>query len=91
MENSDEIHNDHFFYKFKSIDKDLGEKVKCLLKGCHRFARYSVSLFKPNTTTDETQDNYKQIVKFICSNHLENWDSIKVSLLDDKVRKIKKE
>lgn len=75
---------DHFFYKFRSIDKELSDRAKCLLKGCHRIAKYSISCFKPDTLTTEANKGYKQIVKFICSSHLENWDSIKANLMNDK-------
>lgn len=83
MENDDQFHNDNLFYKFRSLDKEVAQKVKCLLKGCQRIAKYSISLITPNSENNEEKKNYKHIVKFICSNHLENWDSLKVNLLDD--------
>lgn len=79
MDNMDNIHYDNFFYKFKSLDKELESKVKCLLKGCHKIAKYSISLIKPNSSSN----NPKSAVKFICSNHLENWDTIKMKLIDE--------
>ena len=84
MTNNDENLDNHFFYKFRSIDREVSNKVKCLLKGCHRIAKYSISMFKPNPDETEQNTNYKQFVNFICSNHLENWDAIKVSLIENK-------
>ncbi len=80
MDNQDYLPYNHFFYKFRSLDKELETKVKCVLKGCQRIAKYSISLIKPSNTNDET----KQGIKFICANHLENWDTIKANLIDDK-------
>ena len=80
MENDEQVHFNHFFYKFRSLDKDLETKVKCLLKGCHRIAKYSISLVKPSNLSNEKN----QVMKFICSSHLENWDSIKANIIDDK-------
>lgn len=91
MEKNNQLNNDNIFYKFRSLDKDVSEKVKCLLKGCHRIAKYSVSFFKLNDEDDGENKGYKQIVKFICSNHLENWDLIKTNLLDDKSVENKKQ
>ena len=87
MDHQIENNEQHFFYKFRSIDKELGSKAKCLLKGCHKIAKYSISCIKPENLTTEASKNYKQFVKFICSSHLENWDSIKVGLMDDKLTK----
>ena len=83
MENNDAMHPNNFFYKFRALDRNIGERVKCLLKGCHRFAKYSISLFKLDQEDGEDSKDYKQVVKFICSYHLENWDAIKASLLND--------
>ena len=83
MENSDHLHDIHFFYKFRSLDRELQSKVKCLLKGCHKIAKYSISLIKPNNSSNEPLPK----VKFICSSHLENWDSIKANLIDDSLQK----
>ncbi len=83
MENMDNINYNNFFYKFKSLDKELESKVKCLLKGCHKLAKYSISLIKPSTASTESKNE----VKFICSNHLENWDDIKQKLIDENLGK----
>ena len=80
MDNSDHFHYNHFFYKFHSLDKELETKVKCLLQGCQRIAKYSISLIKPNSSTADKQEK----TKFICSNHLANWESIKINLIDEK-------
>ena len=83
MENMDNINYNNFFFKFKSLDKELESKVKCLLKGCHKIAKYSISLIKPNSSSSSSENE----VKFICSNHLENWDDIKLRLIDEKLQK----
>ena len=83
MDNNDQNFNDNLFYKFRSLDKEVAQKMKCLLKGCHRLAKYSISFLKPGLENNEGKKDYKQIVKFICSNHLENWDSIKANILEE--------
>ena len=80
MDNSDQLNYNHIFYKFHSLDKELETKVKCLLKGCQRIAKYSISLIKPSSSDAVGGEK----TKFICSNHLANWDSIKVNLIDEK-------
>jgi hypothetical protein len=84
MESNSKNSYNHFFYKFRSLDKELAEKVKCVLKGCQTLAKYSVSLLNSNNSSNNNNINSKKIVRYLCSNHIENWETIKVNLIEDK-------
>lgn len=71
--------------RFKSLDKELTGTVTCVLKGCHKVARYSFQLALPYCVRsgDANDDETMEKKGYICSKHIKEWNEVRRGLVED--------